>query len=60
MDYGFGAIFVVQLMIKEIWILQLYDLDVTPVKPDKDDEFKITNKAYTGPGKYNLIFNGLV
>ena len=63
MDYGFGAIFGCPAHDqRDLDFAIKYDLDVIPVvKPDKDDEFKITNKAYTGPGKIinSNFLNGL-
>ena len=44
MDYGFGAVFLdVQLMIKEILILQKYGLEIkTVVKPyNEEDSFAV-------------------
>ena len=63
MDYGFGAIFGCPAHDqRDLDFAIKYDLDVIPVvKPDKNDEFKITNKAYTGPGKIinSNFLNGL-
>jgi leucyl-tRNA synthetase len=57
MDYGFGAVFGCPAHDqRDLDFALKYDLKVnTVVKPDKkNDDFKVTNKAYTGPG---YIFN---
>ena len=63
MDYGFGAIFGCPAHDqRDLDFAIKYNLDVIPVvKPNNDDEFKITNKAYTGPGKIinSDFLNGL-
>jgi len=57
MDYGFGAVFGCPAHDqRDLDFALKYNLKVnTVVKPDKkNDDFKVTNKAYTGPG---YIFN---
>jgi len=57
MDYGFGAVFGCPAHDqRDLDFALKYNLNVnTVVKPDKEnDDFKVTNKAYTGPG---YIFN---
>ena len=57
MDYGFGAVFGCPAHDqRDLDFALKYDLKVnTVVKPDKkNDDFKVTNKAYTGSG---YIFN---
>ena len=57
MDYGFGAVFGCPAHDqRDLDFALKYNLKInTVVKPDKEnDSFKVTNKAYTGPG---LIFN---
>ena len=57
MDYGFGAVFGCPAHDqRDLDFALKYKLDVTPVvKPsDKENNFNITNEAYTGPG---VIFN---
>ena len=60
MDYGFGAIFgSAGHDQRDLDFAKKYDLKVIPVvKPlDHKGEFKIKDKAYTGPGKiYNSRF----
>ena len=57
MDYGFGAVFGCPAHDqRDLDFANKYNLKITPVvKPvDFDDNFEITNKAYTDPG---IIFN---
>ena len=57
MDYGFGAVFGCPAHDqRDLDFAIKYKLNViTVVKPkDADDNFKVTNEAYTGPG---VIFN---
>ena len=57
MDYGFGAVFGCPAHDqRDLDFALKYNLKVIPVvKPEQhDDQFKITNEAYTGPG---VIFN---
>ena len=57
MDYGFGAVFGCPAHDqRDLDFAMKYNLNInTVVKPlDTDDSFKVTNEAYTGPGK---IFN---
>jgi leucyl-tRNA synthetase len=57
MDYGFGAVFGCPAHDqRDLDFALKYKLEIKPVvKPEKkDDSFKVTNEAYTGPG---LIFN---
>ena len=57
MDYGFGAVFGCPAHDqRDLDFARKYDLEVLPVvcPPGEDENFKITNEAYTGPGK---IFN---
>ncbi len=57
MDYGFGAVFGCPAHDqRDLDFAIKYDLKVFPVvKPvDKNSDYEITNKAYTGPG---IIFN---
>ena len=57
MDYGFGAVFGCPAHDqRDLDFALKYNLKVNAVvKPDKkNDDFKVTNKAYTGPG---YIFN---
>ena len=57
MDYGFGAVFGCPAHDqRDLDFALKYNLTIrTVVKPnDADDNFKITNEAYTGTGK---IFN---
>ena len=64
MDYGFGAVFGCPAHDqRDLDFALKYKLDIkTVVKPDnKEDDFTVTNKAYTGPGfLFNSSFlNGL-
>ncbi len=64
MDYGFGAVFGCPAHDqRDLDFALKYKLDIkTVVKPDiNENEFKVTNKAYTGPGfLFNSSFlNGL-
>ena len=57
MDYGFGAVFGCPAHDqRDLDFALKYNLDViSVVKPsDEDDNFKVSNEAYTGPG---VIFN---
>ena len=57
MDYGFGAVFGCPAHDqRDLDFALKYKLDIkTVVKPDvNENEFKVTNKAYTGPG---FLFN---
>tara|TARA_B100000787_G_scaffold33522_1_gene23108 strand:+ start:1173 stop:3710 length:2538 start_codon:yes stop_codon:yes gene_type:complete len=56
MDYGLGAVFGCPAHDqRDMDFAQKYNLNITPVvKPKKDEDFIIKNKAYTGDG---FIFN---
>ncbi len=57
MDYGFGAVFGCPAHDqRDLDFAKKYNLNITTVvKPDdRDEDFKVINEAYTGPGK---IFN---
>ena len=59
MDYGLGAVFGCPAHDqRDLDFAKKYDLKVTPVvKPEKDEDFKINNEAYTGEGYlYNSKF----
>ena len=59
MDYGLGAVFGCPAHDqRDLDFAKKYDLKVTPVvKPEKDEDFKINNDAYTGEGYlYNSKF----
>jgi len=59
MDYGLGAVFGCPAHDqRDFDFAKKYDLQITPVvKPEKDQEFKIDNLAYTGEGYlYNSKF----
>jgi leucyl-tRNA synthetase len=64
MDYGFGAVFGCPAHDqRDFEFAKKYNLEIkTVVKPlDKNESFKVTNEAYTGPGEiFNSKFlNGL-
>ncbi|MDC3243420.1 leucine--tRNA ligase [Candidatus Pelagibacter sp.] len=59
MDYGLGAVFGCPAHDqRDLDFAKKYNLQITPVvKPEKDEEFKIKNEAYTGEGYlYNSKF----
>ena len=65
MDYGFGAVFGCPAHDQRDYdFAKKYDLEIkTVVKPqDKNDDFKVTNEAYAGPGVIinSKFLNGLI
>ena len=59
MDYGLGAVFGCPAHDqRDLDFAKKYKLEITPVvKPEKNDDFSITDKAYTGEGYlYNSKF----